>query len=151
MRVSGSLENRLLSRRNIVQRDYVTPCWEWIGSTDNHGYGQLNFEGKRQKAHRLAYRTWVGKLIQGMQVDHLCFNRICFCPFHLDQIGNRENTLRSRQRKLAATHCIKGHAFTDDNIRWESITRSGYTSHYRRCLTCQRTRDVVYKALRRAA
>lgn len=94
-------------------------CWNWLGFVDKNGYGRGRFNGvKTRYSHRAAYHLYVGQLEGGLTIDHLCKNRRCINPRHLEQITLRENVYRGNpiwKQKKQWTHCKYGHAFTDDN------------------------------------
>lgn len=100
-----------------VVRDPDTGCWEWTGATAR-GYGQIWSAGQRVYAHRLAYELLVGPIPEGLELDHLCRNRPCVNPRHLEPVTHRVNTLRgvSPSAKAATqTHCVHGHPFDEAN------------------------------------
>lgn len=101
-------------------------CWQWLGATDRHGYGNCKPDSriKTKLAHRLAYEWTKGPIPNGMCLDHLCRNRLCVNPDHLEPVTSREN---SRRGVDARTHCRKGHELTPDNIAPEGR---------KRCLAC---------------
>lgn len=120
-------------------------CWEWTGPINSKGYGNLHIgevwspDGKRRNvlAHRFSYTLHKGTIPQGLTLDHLCRNRACVNPDHLEPVTMRENVLRGDTMKRL-THCKHGHEFTDDNIKWEKMsTRKALK---RLCLTCARRR-----------
>ena len=76
-------------------------CWLWIGSRDQNGYGLFRCDGL-YKAHRWAYARWVGSLVDGLTVDHLCGVKSCVNPSHLEQISRSENI----RRGYAARPCV---------------------------------------------
>jgi HNH endonuclease len=78
--------------------DKLTPddCWPWKGARNSSGYGFLHFQGKSQGAHRAAYELTYGKIAEGIEVDHLCRNRLCCNPAHLEPITHEENMRRVR-------------------------------------------------------
>jgi hypothetical protein len=143
--VFGTIKEKLLARRKKVKGRLRTLCWEWTGTQDNHGYGQLRAEGRMQRVHRLAYREWIGPIPIELQIDHICSNRLCWRPIHIEAVTSRENTLRSPSSWATRTHCKQGHEFTELNTKWETISRNGYKSTYRRCLLCRRAATKRYK------
>jgi len=139
-------------RERITSRVLVTPsgCWEWSGSRTPQGYGRLSFDGEPTYSHRLAYELFVGPIPQGLQIDHLCRNRACCNPDHLEPVSGAENLHRSAftvaSRNVRKTQCPQGHPYDDENTY---VTPNGA----RGCRTCRRTSDLAYrtrKALRAA-
>lgn len=73
-------------------------CWLWTGSTNGVGYGDFRARGKNHYyVHRWAYEEWAGPIPKGMDLDHLCRNRSCCNPAHLEPVTRRENLERGRQ------------------------------------------------------
>lgn len=93
----------------------VTPageCLIWTGGLFRNGYGSLYVNGRAVKAHRFAYELLVRPVPAGMQLDHLCRNRACVAPSHLQPVTQRENILRGRSFSAInarKTHCDRGH------------------------------------------
>lgn len=93
-------------------------CWSWTARLDKDGYGYFNVgHGSReQRAHRFAYTTFVGPIPDGLVLDHLCRNRRCVNPAHLEAVTVRENVIRAgRVRTANVTHCPHGHAYDEAN------------------------------------
>lgn len=96
-------------------------CIEWIASTQGEGYGQF-FRGGRTgpgqhgkiAAHRWSYEYHVGPIPNGLEIDHLCRNRLCVNPEHLEPVTSQENISRSHGNG-SKTHCPQGHAYDDAN------------------------------------
>ena len=93
-------------------------CWLWPGALTGGGYGHRWWHGKTNRVHRVAYELSVGPITKGLQLDHLCRNRPCFNPRHLEPVTRRENILRGESPaalNARKTHCKRGHEFTEEN------------------------------------
>lgn len=109
-------------------------CWEWTAA-NVRGYGHFGVNRRNVQVHRLTYVTFVGEIPAGLQIDHLCRNKCCCNPFHLEPVTPRENTIRERRLR---TSCPAGHAYTETN----TFVRNGQRS----CRECQRLRVAAWKA-----
>jgi hypothetical protein len=92
----------------------VGECWEWTGARERKGYGRF----RSQPAHRWSYELLRGEIPEGLFLDHLCRNRACVNPWHLEPVTNRVNILRGvsfAAINAHKTHCIRGHEFTPEN------------------------------------
>lgn len=121
-------------------------CWEWqAGLYNATGYGQFWLNGKGELAHRIAYTLINGLIPEGLAIDHLCRNRRCCNPAHLEAVTDKTNILRgvspsaNNHRK---THCRKGHAFSPSNTIINAQNR-------RLCKTCYDAKRIIYKDARR--
>lgn len=72
----------------------ATSCWLWTGSTNRNGYGRVWREHRTQLVHVLTYTALVGEVPTGKVLDHLCRNRRCANPAHLEPVTHSQNTLR---------------------------------------------------------
>lgn len=114
-----------------------TGCWEYSGTINSDGYGQVMISRKHHKTHRLVYQHFIKEIPIGLELDHLCRNRKCSNPSHLEVVDGVTNTLRgesfsSMNRKK--TQCPQGHSYDEDN------TRIGVKGD-RRCKLCEKEYD----------
>lgn len=116
-----TLMQRWAARVALPERPYG--CWLWTGSTTG-GYGVLSRGPARHaplvRAHRYAYERFVGPIPAGLQIDHLCRNRACVNPLHLEAVPQRENIRRGVSPPACAARkdtCPKGHPFNAENTR----------------------------------
>lgn len=131
-----------LSRFTI---DPDTGCWNWDGHLDRGGYGKTYHNGSSGRlAHRMVFEALVGPIPPRLLLDHLCRNRRCVNPEHLEDVEHAENV----RRGLAAdatramfqrlwqerTHCARGHELARVGV--QSRRHSGYT--IRQCNECVR-------------
>lgn len=91
------------------------PCWVWQGWLDEKGYGRLQYgEQSSARAHRVTYQLLRGGLLETHVLDHLCRNRACCNPWHLQPITSTENTQRGAR---ADGMCRNGlHRMVGDNV-----------------------------------
>lgn len=120
-------------------------CWIWPGYKTPKGYGTAGatIDGvwKIRSVHRAAYLILVGPIPANYQLDHLCRNRACFNPSHLEPVMPRENTMRGvgvvTTINAMKTHCKWDHPFSKENTRIDK--RGG-----RQCIVCTRARALRY-------
>jgi hypothetical protein len=111
-------------------------CCVWTGARNRKGYGHFYFEGRTVQAHRWNYQRVFGRIPRDRQLDHLCRNRACVNPHHMEPVSPRENTLRSTgptARNARKTTCPQGHAYDRRNtLRYRG---------FRYCRACRRERS----------
>ena len=95
-------------------------CWNWTGAISKGGYGTVWIQTpdgrKKVYAHRLSYESLVGNIFEGRQIDHLCRNRRCANPAHLESVTQRENLMRGQAPTILLYHaneCARGHSLLE--------------------------------------
>lgn len=126
-----------------VNQDGPNGCWVWQGRITPAGYGMIFYKRRSFYSHRVSYELHKGAIPAGLHVDHLCRNRACCNPAHLEPVTCRENIHRSPIAVAALnaekTHCSRGHEFTEANTILEARGQ-------RSCRTCVQWKDRVRKA-----
>jgi len=119
--------------------DADAECWVWTGSLHPSGYGYfMAKDGKNWRSHRFAWTNLVGEIPKHMTLDHVCRNKPCVNPDHMEIVTAEENNARGGSvsaLNARKTHCKRGHEFTPDNL----YTQYNKGKPGRMCRTCTRT------------
>lgn len=121
-------------------------CWEWVGARSSSGYGTVWIGGVNYLPHRIAYELLVGPIPEGMQMDHLCRNKFCCNPSHVEPVTAKENM--ARRPDVRKSHCKHGHELTVENL---IVKRRGSGRVERNCRECERVAQRRRRMERAAA
>ena len=93
-------------------------CWNWQARKNVDGYGKVSLFGRDWLAHRLVYEAMRGDVPDDLTCDHLCRNRACVNPYHIELVDPVANVMRGEgfgARNARKTHCGNGHPFNEQN------------------------------------
>jgi RNase P subunit RPR2 len=150
IRLTGINQRPLTTIEKFASRFEIQPngCWEWVGFRNHAGYGMFSVNKVSRSAHRVMWEA-VGRPVDlTLQLDHLCRNRACINPKHLEQVDGRTNTMRGdtvTAKNAQKTTCDQGHPFLGDNLYLRKRTRAGGYIE-RNCRTCAENYRIKNRA-----
>ena len=121
------LINRLIS--NVLFED--KGCWTYTKSL-NWGYGRIKIKGRMMRAHRVSYLLFVGCIPGNLEIDHLCRNKACINPTHLELVTHKINMNRRGYSPPTKDYCSRGHPRTPENLYFHSSSKWG------ECILCKK-------------
>ena len=133
-----------------VWPDPDTGCWVWYGCMTKKGYGMIAVDAPGRKpfgtsAHRVFFIAECGAIPEGLVIDHLCLNKRCVNPSHLEPVTSAVNISRAHKGvpEKRLTHCARGHEVGPENTYYIKDGR-------RECRACARPRKNAWQRIRRA-
>src|SRR3990167_4221276 len=124
-----------------ISIDSKSGCWNWTGSHDSGGYGHIVYNGRIESSHRVIYAWLRGSIPRNKskntpQLDHLCRNRPCCNPFHLELVSHKINILRGESpsaKHARKKYCKESHLLPD---KYTTVNKNG--KRERICLICRK-------------
>jgi len=135
------MNEKALQRFQAKYTVLANGCWQWNAAKIGRGYGVMQAGPGSRLAHRLSYEHFIAPIPEGLTIDHLCQNKACVNPEHLEPVTNVVNNLRGSSaaaKNARKTHCPSGHEYTVGN----TYIRGGM----RHCRTCHRICERKRKA-----
>lgn len=134
------IEHHVYVETDACSRWKRFPCLIWTGHLSKIGYASTRFRGIQCLAHRAAYVKAKGEIPDGLELDHLCGNRACIQPEHLDPVTHAVNVRRGKAAELkrAITSCPHGHKYIAANTVIDKKGKRG-------CKTCNVIHARAYR------
>jgi len=127
--------------RFFAKVDKTDTCWNWTAYLNEDGYSKFRLNGKHRFGHRVAYEWFVVPIPDGLTIDHLCRNRKCVNPSHLEVVTHKENVLRGTApsaQHAVKTHCPRGHEYNEENTFFKTGSKG------RGCRQCRLDKYVPH-------
>src|SRR5208337_2315659 len=141
---------KVMKRSDVLGRFWAkvdvrgpSECWPWLASKSLSGYGQFLVTSGRpmMRPHRFVWTIYYKLDVPvGLEMDHLCRNRLCCNPHHLEPVTKLENIRRGENftaQQFRQTHCIVGHKLSGDNLY---TYQDSFGVTHRMCRTCNKRR-----------
>jgi hypothetical protein len=131
-----------------LERNFIpepnSGCWIWTGFIYPNGYANFNAKrGRGGYAHRASFEWYKYILPSGAVLDHLCRNRCCINPDHLEIVTHKENQHRSPIANATKEYCPKGHLYDEVNT---CVYFKNGKFRSRICRTCAREKAREIRA-----
>ena len=136
------MDAKAFARFNAQYEVAESGCWEWTATVMlRKGYGQFSY-GRLMLAHRASYEHFRGAIPEGLNLDHLCRNRKCVNPDHLEAVTQRVNVMRGvsvTAENMRKSHCPTGHPYDAANTY---VRANGH----RGCRACRKVHKQAFKS-----
>lgn len=119
-------------------------CWMWTGTINAHGYGGMTINGKSKLVHRLSYERAKGQIPVGLQIDHICHNRICVNPDHLRPVNHKQNQENLSKARVDNKSGVRGVSWVPSRKRYRAtVGHNGKRIQIGYFKTLEEASDVV--------
>lgn len=110
-----------LNNRFMSKVDQTEDCWIWMACKRGNGYGEFHLAGKTNLAHRVSYQIFKGEIPDDLDIDHMCHNRSCVNPDHLQAVSRSMNNQNRKSAQSNSKSGIRGVSLCSTTGRWRVV------------------------------
>ena len=110
-----------VTERFMAKVNQTNDCWIWMAYKRRDGYGEFHLEGSTQLSHRVSYEMFKGRIPDGLDIDHMCHNRSCVNPDHLQAVDRSLNNQNRRSAQSNSKSGVRGVSLCKTTGRWRVV------------------------------